>query len=387
VNELRVLFVEDQERDVVLLVRELSRGGYAPVYERVECADSMRAALLRGTWDLLISDYSMPRFSAPAALEVLQDSGLDIPFIIVSGTVDEEVAVVSMRAGAHDFMSKDRLDRLLPAIARERREVAVRLERRRAQEQLAAAQERLHHAQKMEALGRLASGIAHDFNNLLSAILGFAGLALDKLHEDDPITEDIREVCSAGERAAELTRQLLVFSRQQTLEPKALYLDQLIDGIDKMLTRLLGTNVHFNRPSSNGVGLVEADPGQLEQVVMNLVVNARDAMPGGGVVTIETRNVQLEEGGEYHAPELEPGPYVMLAVSDTGTGMDEAIRARIFEPFFTTKPQDKGTGLGLSIVFGIVRQSRGHIAVESTLGAGTTFRVFFPRIEGVVAEP
>jgi two-component system cell cycle sensor histidine kinase/response regulator CckA len=383
---LRVLVVEDSESDAELTLLALKKGGFDPTFERVQTEPEMRSALDRGPWDLVLSDYSMPQFSAPAAFTVLSEKNVDIPFIILSGTVDEETAVEAMRLGAHDFMAKGKLTRLVPAIERELRECEERKARRHAEETLKKTEQQLHHAQKLEAIGQLASGVAHDFNNLLSVILGSAEMILSDLKPDDPIRGDISEIYKAGTRAADLTRQLLAFSRQQVLQPRILDLNQVLTGIEKMVGRLLGADVHVRIVKGFGLGRSKADPGQIEQVITNLVVNARDAMPGGGTLTLETKNAELHEdyAREHHG--VDAGPYVLLSVTDTGTGMDAATKARIFEPFFTTKERGKGTGLGLSTVFGIVEQSHGHIWVESEPGVGTSFKVYLPRTDAKVQE-
>jgi len=247
-------------------------------------------------------------------------------------------------------------------------------------------EEQLRQSQKMEAVGRLASGVAHDFNNLLSVILSYASFVIEGLGSDDPVRADIEEIRSAGERASRLTRQLLALGKQQILEPRVVALDQIVLGIEKMLRRLVGQSAVFSVRTAESLGRVLADPGQIEQVVMNLVVNARDAMPNGGRLVVETANVEIASGDAADTVGIPAGRYVTLAVTDSGVGIDAATRARIFEPFFTTKEKDKGTGLGLSIVYGIVTQSGGHIAVRSEAGAGTTFQVYFPQVDEALDE-
>jgi two-component system, cell cycle sensor histidine kinase and response regulator CckA len=373
---LRVLIVEDQLLDAELLLMELDRLGYEVTWERVETREAMTAALSGREWDLVISDFSLPTFDAPAALSVCQARGIDIPFIIVSGTVEEEHAVEAMRQGAQDFMNKGRLARLGPAITRGLREFEERRARR-------MAETRLAQAQKMEALGQLAGGVAHDFNNLLGVIQGYSELLVKGLSPEDPRARRLGEVLRATERGAALTRQLLAFSRQQPFEVRPLDLNVVVAGIEAMLRRLISENVEIVTILHGGLRRVKADANKLEQLLMNLSINARDAMSAGGRLVIETSNVEFDERYVLAHPDAHVGPHVMLAVSDTGHGMDAATLSHAFEPFFTTKELGKGTGLGLATVYGIVRQSGGHIAAYSEPGRGTSFKIYLPATDEI----
>ncbi len=259
-------------------------------------------------------------------------------------------------------------------------------DRKLAQTALIASEERLQHSQKMEAIGILAGGVAHDFNNLLTAIIGNAQLALAHLLPGDWVYDRLIEIEHAGKRAAELTRQLLIFSRRERLEPRTLALNDTIGPFAKLLRRIIGEDIDMRFKGAPDLSTVFADPGQMEQVLMNLAANARDAMPGGGELIIETHNVTIDEGYRLTHPDARPGTYVQISVSDTGSGMDLNTQQHIFEPFFTTKGVGKGTGLGLALAYGIVKQHEGMIEVYSEVGQGTTFNIYLPARERAVEE-
>jgi two-component system, cell cycle sensor histidine kinase and response regulator CckA len=256
-------------------------------------------------------------------------------------------------------------------------------QRKRAEEALRDSEGMLRQAQKMESVGTLAGGIAHDFNNLMTAVTGYSDLVLRRMPEQEPLRPKVEEIKKAGERAASLTRQLLAFSRKQMLKPVVLNLNTVITGIGNMLPRLIGEDIELRFNLNASLGQVNADPGQIEQVLMNLVVNARDAMPAGGLLTVKTENVEFADRFGHHRMIVEPGRYVVLSVADNGIGMDGETQSHIFEPFFTTKEVGKGTGLGLATVYGIVKQSGGSIWVYSEPREGTTFRIYLPRVDEV----
>jgi len=501
---LTILNIEDSEEDYKLVLRHLTKAGYELYSEKVETAEAMRSALASREWDIVISDYRMPTFSGLEAFRVLKESGLDIPFIIISGTIGEETAVNTLLAGVNDYLMKGNLSRLAPAVERGIEEVknrriqrsteaalrrseeryrllfeknplpmwvydvdtliflavniaaeehygysaeefrtmtikdirpaedAAALEanlsqtpgmidvgdewrhkkkdgsiinvevtshalmfdgkkarlvlandvtkRIQAEEELRKSEEQLKQSLKLESIGRLAGGIAHDFNNMLTAINGYSELTLRRLDENDPLRPNIEEIKKAGERSAELTKQLLAFSRRQMLQSKVLDINQVVSDTVLMLERLIGEDIDLVTVLDSNTANIEADPGQLSLVILNLVVNSRDAMPDGGTITIETKNVFLDDAYARQHVSVKPGPYVMLSIGDTGIGMDAQTQQQIFEPFFTTKEVGKGTGLGLSTVYGIIKQSNGNIWVYSEVDKGTVFKIYLPQI-------
>jgi two-component system cell cycle sensor histidine kinase/response regulator CckA len=370
---LRVLIVEDSEEDADLIVLELKRGGFEPIYRRVDNAEDMSRALCDRDWDIVLSDFSMPRFSVTEALNMLQACGLDIPFVIVSATIGEEAAVEAMKAGAHDYILKHRLGRLVPAINRELRESAVRVERRNLEEQL-------RHAQKLESLGLLAGGVAHDFNNLLTGILGNASLVLEVIQPEPEIKGMLQDIIRASERAADLTRQLLAYAGKGKFVIEPVCASALVRDISELLRSSVPRTVELALQLHPDLPTIEGDASQIQQLVMNLILNAVEATgehPGVVRVSTGVRHVAPGDRMAHFRPDPPPpGVYVSIEVMDDGCGMTDLVKAQIFDPFFTTK--FTGRGLGLAAALGIVRGHKGSIAVESKEGDGSTFTVLLP---------
>jgi signal transduction histidine kinase len=503
---VKVLIVEDSQDDADMLLGELRRSGFDPTWSRVETEPDFLAAIQRKP-DIIFSDFAMPRFTGMRAADLLRESGLEIPFILISGTVGEEVAVLAMQHGATDYLLKDRITRLGSAAERALEQKRLRDEYRKTEEEvrwktaLLEAQvdsamdgmvvvdgegkkiiqnqrlvdllkippeiaanpyvwdqvrqaanlsknsdaymekvnylyahpnevsqdeielvdgrtlerfsspvrdkngrhygriwtfrditERrklemqLRQAQKMEAIGQLAGGVAHDFNNILAVILMQAGLM--KTEED--VTETSKkfadEIARAAERAANLTRQLLLFSRQQAMQTSDFDLNETVTNMTKMLQRILGEDVHMQFRLSPVPLPVHADAGMMDQILLNLTVNARDAMPAGGQLVIETSAVEFDEITATQSAQARPGSFACISVTDNGSGIPADILPRIFEPFYTTKDVGKGSGLGLATVFGILQQHQGWINVYTEIGQGTTFRVYLPRLTAAFAS-
>jgi signal transduction histidine kinase len=338
------------------------------------------AELEQGGIDLVLSDFSLPTFDGASATAYVRHRWPTLPVILVSGTLGEERAIEALKSGATDYVLKGNLTRLVPAVRRAMQEVEVNAEYQRLQTQFIEAQ-------KIEVIGQLAGGVAHDFNNILAVIMGYNDLLTADLAPESPLREHTKEIRHASQRAVALTRQLLIFSRKETVQMMVLDLNGVVQDMDKMLRRLVDEHIAMTFVPEKALGMIRADAGYIGQVLMNLVVNARDAMPNGGQLTIATHHVTLDANYARTDTSAIPGDYVMLSVSDTGTGMTDEVKKHLFEAFFTTKSLGRGTGLGLATCQTIVQLSGGHIGVYSELGQGTTFKVYFPRVDQPMLVP
>jgi two-component system cell cycle sensor histidine kinase/response regulator CckA len=372
---LRLLLIEDSEEDCTLLLRTLRNSGYEVVHKRVDTAEALQAVLREHTWDCVISDFSLPGFSGISALKIVREKDLDVPFIFVSGTIGEDVAVEAMRGGAQDYVLKGNLARLPPAIHRELVDAEIRRQHK-------DSEQKLRQLEKFEAIGKLAGGIAHDFNNVIGAIMGWAELGEDEVPSDSRAYKFFVNIREQSQRAGNLTSQLLAYARRQMLTRRNINLNDIVSQAMALLQRVIGEQIEVRTRLAPDLVTTKADPSQIEQVLINLCLNARDAMPAGGRLSIETAKAELGEDFCRRTASLSPGRYVKLSVSDTGAGMSPAIIGKIFEPFFTTKEKGKGTGLGLATSFGIVKQHLGHIDVHSEIGKGSTFHVYLPASDG-----
>ena len=365
---LRVLFISENGGETVSA--ELQRGGYAPLFEKISSAGQLTEAL-GSNWDLAISDLTAGDLGCREALAMIQERGVDLPLIAVTGKIKDSDVLSVLKAGAADHLTRGNLMRLNAAVDREMHAARLRRERNRLEEQF-------RQAQKMEAVGRLAGGVAHDFNNLLTVITGYSDLLLAGTDLKESQRTALQEVRRSAERGGALTNQLLAFSRRQPLQSRMVHLNELVLQIEQLLRRLIGEDVDLVTIPAANPDAVVADPGRLEQVIMNLAVNARDAMPDGGKLTIETGTLQIKETLAAQQLGVKTGRFVTIGVTDTGTGMDEETQSHLFEPFFTTKNAARGTGLGLATAYGIIRQSGGAIAFSTELGRGTSACIYLP---------
>jgi signal transduction histidine kinase len=372
---IKVLIAEDNPVDAEMVMRELRRAGFEPEWRRVDTEVAFLERLNDGL-DLVLSDFGMPQFSGLRALELLKQSGLELPFIIVSGTIGEETAVAAMKQGAVDYLLKDRLTRLGPAVSQALESSRLHREHRNLEEQL-------RQAQKMEAIGTLAGGIAHDFNNILTAIVGYTQLAQLILKQDPKVREYLGAILQATRRATDLVRHILTFSRQQPQERRPIQLRPVVAESLKLLRAIIPSTIEFKTSLATDAPTVLADATQIHQILMNLGTNAWHAMKDRtGRLQINLEPCVVDEAHAATQSQLNPGFYTRVSVSDTGCGMDQATLRRIFEPFFTTKPLGEGTGLGLAVVHGIMKDHDGAVMVYSQPGEGTTFHLYFPAHAG-----
>jgi two-component system, cell cycle sensor histidine kinase and response regulator CckA len=398
---IHILILEDNPADAKLAFLKLEEDGFMVDSEIASNSTEFMARVSSNVYDAILSDYGIPGWSGRDALRWVRVSDKVTPFIFVSGTLGEESAVECIKEGATDYVLKGNLARLPVAVRRalsdkKLQELKGQLEQRVTDstsdleqsnrllqfetEERQKAERELRQAQRLDGIGRLAGGVAHDFNNLLTIILGISDLLLEQ-SKDAASTRGLEMIRESANRGATLTRQLLAFGRRQVLETHTLDFNVILAEAEKILRLAIGAKIELEFKTEPELGSIEADRGQLEQVLLNLAINARDAMPAGGKLTIATANLYLDEECLDHRVVIRPGHYVQVVVSDTGCGMDEQTQSRIFEPFFTTKGQNKGTGLGLSTVYGIVKQSGGYIWVYSEPGHGTSFKIYLPMVE------
>jgi two-component system, cell cycle sensor histidine kinase and response regulator CckA len=380
-NGLSLLIVED-EADFAALMRVMVASAASTPWH-VESVGALKPALdrlARPGIDAVLLDLQLPDAGHLEAVEQIHEADPLLPIVVITSH-DRELGEEALRRGAQDYLLKSEVN---PALLT--RSLHYSVFRKRAERDMLDKEEQLRHSQKMEAIGQLAGGVAHDFNNLLTAIRGYAELLLQKMPPADPLRRNVHEINRATDRAAAVTHQLLTFSRNRAGRPRVLDPALALGNMGMLLERLIGEEVELVTRIQSGLGRVRADPAHLEQVVVNLAVNGRDAMPGGGQLTLELANADLDAIYAAEHAQVMPGPYVMLAVSDTGHGMDRETLARVFEPFFTTKPAGRGTGLGLSTVYGIVQQNHGFVWVYSEPGRGSTFKVYLPRVDEAAEE-
>ena len=384
-RSVSVLLLEDNSLDALLVQNAMrSASDAGPVYryasQWVQTLADARDALAHQRFEVVIVDLMLPDSEGLATLAAVRAAAPDSALVVITGQHDHRLAVEALRLGALEYLVKGEFT--YPSLERAIRysldRKAFAEERQRDQSDREQLQEQLRQAQRMEALGRLAGGVAHDFNNVLTIILGHAAMLQGGIVADVDKDESLGEIREAAERAARLTAQLLAFSKQQVSTPKVVNLNAAVGDLEKMLATLIGEHIDLVTQLSHAPDNVLIDPGHVEQIVLNLAVNARDAMPSGGILTIRTSVVEVGDELKRQRPYVPLGRYVQLSVADTGVGMDEAVRARIFEPFFTTKGKGRGTGLGLSTVYGLVKQAAGYIWCTSVPKLGTRFDIYLP---------
>jgi signal transduction histidine kinase len=406
-KRVHILILEDNPDDAKLAFLKLEDAGLEVDGEVAHNSTEFMERVRSNVYDTILCDYQIPGWSGRDALRWLRASDKETPFIFVSGTLGEELAVECIKEGATDYVLKGSLQRLPVAVRRALSDTKLQglnaqLEQRIAEriaelertnrllqkeiEEREKTERELRQVQRLDAVGKLAGGIAHDFNNLLGIILGQSETLLEQ-SADQSSRYRLEVIKQSVERGAALTRQLLAFGKQQVLETKVLNFNMVLADVEKLVRLGIGENIELELQTEAKLGNIEADPGQLEQVILNLALNARDAMPTGGKLTITTANVHLGEAYADRSVVIRPGRYVHIVVSDTGCGMDQLTQSHIFEPFFTTKEPGKGTGLGLATVYGIVKQSGGYIWAYSEPGHGTVFKIYLPMVEAAAESP
>jgi two-component system cell cycle sensor histidine kinase/response regulator CckA len=370
---VRILVVDDDSQAAALIDMALADAAFDYHLEVAPTASVGRARIAAAEHDVYLIDQQLPDGQGVDLIHDAKSGGTTRPFILMTGYGSGALDEAASREGAADYVEKHMV------AAQLERSIRYALRNWQSAQVLHDREEQLRQAQKMEAIGRLAGGVAHDFNNILTAIIGYTDMLAERFSPDDATARDVAEIRKAADRAAALTRQLLAFSRKQFLDPAVLDVNDVVASLLQMLPRVIGEHIQTTTELAADLACVKADASQMEQVFVNVVLNARDAMPLGGHLTIETANVTLDAARiAAEGLTLPPGRYVMLRITDTGMGMDEATRARAFEPFFTTKPKGKGTGLGLATVYGIVDQSGGQVSLKAAPGRGTTVRIYLP---------
>jgi signal transduction histidine kinase len=377
-KSVRILVVDDDPQALALIEMALASAPFERVIDVASSVSSGMARVAEEAHDIYLIDQQLPDGTGIDLIAAAKARTIKKPFILLTGYGSGDIDDAASRAGAVDYVEKHMVATHLE------RSIRYALRNWQAARMLYDREEQLRQAQKMEAIGRLAGGVAHDFNNLLTAIIGYADLVTERLDSSEQTARDVAEIRKAADRASGLTRQLLAFSRKQFLNPTVLDLNETVSELLQMLPRVIGDHIRTTASLGEDLARVRADASQMEQVFVNLVLNARDAMPMGGRLTIRTANVDIdEEKRTAEALSVAPGRYAMLSIADSGTGMDPATRDRAFEPFFTTKPKGKGTGLGLATVYGIVEQSGGAIYLDTAPGRGTTVRIYLPSTDAV----
>lgn len=370
----KVLLVEDDPtcRDFVKATLKKASDRYYFIEPVSSLAEGLRM-LRERVFDVLLLDLMLPDSKGPDTVTEIRKLNTQIPIIIVTGMEDDTILFSAMEEGAQDYLIKGHFNADLLS-----KSIEYAIHTKKSEEQAECLKEQLMHAQKMEVVGRLAGGVAHDFNNLLTVINGYADILKSKIPETEEIYVHVNEIARAGKKAASIAKQLLAFSRRRPAETKVVNLNNMLNEMIRMVRRLIGEDVELTFEPGEDVPAVKADPGSMEQVVVNLVINARDAMPGGGSITIRTAATKLDAEMTTRFENIPAGDYTVLSVKDTGCGMSEDVKQHLFEPFFSTKGPDKGTGIGLATALGIIKQSNGYITVDSKEGAGACFSIYMP---------